>query len=474
MQKKSKIIIICPDGVGVRNYLFSSFVKNLENLNFEIFLFHKLPNSAIKEINEVNNSITNFNELNDFIEPIKIRLIREMLVYARLLKNKKLLKNKTILKFWKPRKKGIKKRSLYFFSEILGFLFSKSYKFILFGDKLFEKSIQKCRQTKFYEKDLLKIKPDLILNLHQRSPLVSPIIIAAKKINIKTATVIFSWDNIPKARLICRYNYYFVWSELMKKDLEKLYPEIKTHQIKITGTPQFEFYFNDKLKIDKNTFFEKYGLDINKKTICFSGDDELTSPFDAIYLKDLCEAIDKIPRKNQPQVLFRRCPVDFSTRYNRILEKYKDFVTVVNPDWRIEKKSDEFKFTSIYPSYNDVKLLVNTCLHSDVVVNLGSTMAHDFATLGKPCLYLNYTPVENNYWSTNTIYQFEHFKSMIGLDAVGYIHDKKEIKEKIKEVIDFPEKIGRDRELWLKKIVQHPLEKNGNKLANRISELVKS
>ena len=311
----------------------------------------------------------------------------------------------------------------------------------------------------------------MVLNLHQRSPLVSPIISAANELNITTATVIFSWDNIPKARLVNRYDSYFVWSDLMKKELKKLYPEIHKNQIKVTGTPQFEFYFNENFKEDRATFFKKHGLDIYKKTICFSGDDELTSPFDAQYLEDICKAVASFPKEEQPQILFRRCPVDFSGRYDEVIKKYK-FVVKIDPDWHIEKCTFKSSFSTIYPSFNDIKLLVNTCLHSDVVINLGSTMAHDFATLNKPCLYLNYTPVKSNHWSTNTIYKFEHFKSMHGLDAVGWINGKSEIKERIKEVLAFPNKVGKDKKLWLRKIVHHPLENNTKKLVDTIKEMV--
>lgn len=467
-----KVVIVVPDGVGVKNYLFSSFVDKLQAQSTEVIIFHKLSKSAIKEIQDNKPNLTNFFEIYDFIESPKTRFFREMLAYARLLRNKKILKNRTILKFWSPSKKGVKKKLLYFLAETIGFLFSKSYRFILFGDNFFECSVQKSYQTKLYNDTFVEIKPDMVLNLHQRSPLVSPIISAANELNIKTASVIFSWDNVPKARLISRYNSYFVWSDLMKKELKKLYPEINENQIKVTGTPQFEFYFDENLKEDKVTFFKKHGLNINRKTICFSGDDKLTSPFDAQYLANICEAVASFPKEEQPQILFRRCPVDFSKRYDEIIKKYETFVIKINPDWRIEKSADKTTFTAIYPSFNDVRLLVNTCLHSDVVINLGSTMAHDFATLNKPCLYLNYTPITNNYWSTNTIYMFEHFKSMNGIDAVGWINNKSEIKEKIKEVLTLPNKVGKERELWLKKIVHHPLEDNATKLVETIRELV--
>ena len=465
-----KIILLVPDGVGVRNYLFSSFTSNIIRGGNEVVVFHKLSESAIEEIKTNKPEVKNFKIIPDFIENPKARLLREALAYARLLRNKKILNNKTILKFWNPCKKGLKKKILYFLAESLGYILSKSYSSIKKGDTFYENEIAKSEATNIIRKLLLDFNPDIILNLHQRAPITAPIISVAEKLKIKTSTVIFSWDNVPKARLISRYNYYFVWSKLMKVELNLLYPEILQNQIKIVGTPQFEFYFNKKYLIEKDIFYKRYGLDINKKTICFSGND-LTSPHEANYLNDICEAVNEIEEPIRPQIIFRRCPVDKSSRFDKVLEKYKDLIFSIDPDWRTEKENDD-SFATIYPTLNDNNLLVNTVKHSDLVINLGSTMAHDFAILDKPCLYLNYNPVLNSVFKVEDVFNFEHFRSMKGLEAVGWINNKNEILEKILKGIRNPKEVGKDRKEWLENIVLHPLENSSIILNEKILECI--
>ena len=129
-----KIILLVPDGVGVRNYLYSSFTSNLIHAGNDVLIYHKLSESAIQEIKKSKPEITNFEPIPDFIENPKARLLRETLAYARLLRNEKTLKNSTVLKFWNPSKKGLQKRILYFLAEFLGFILSKSYLFIRKGD----------------------------------------------------------------------------------------------------------------------------------------------------------------------------------------------------------------------------------------------------------------------------------------------------------------------------------------------------
>ena len=79
-------------------------------------------------------------------------------------------------------------------------MFSKSSYLIKKADFFYEKEISKSEATKINKNKLKALSPDFVLNLHQRATIASPIISAAKKLKIKTGTVIFSWDNVPKAR----------------------------------------------------------------------------------------------------------------------------------------------------------------------------------------------------------------------------------------------------------------------------------
>jgi len=465
-----KMILLVPDGVGIRNYIFSSFIRNFIKDGNEVLVYHSISKSAIKEIQMNKSEIRNFKVIPDFKEKFIARLLRESIAYARILINKKKLNNITILKFWSPSKNGFKRKILYFLAEILGGILSNSYSLILKADTLYEKEIVKNKTTELIKKTLLDYQPDIILNLHQRAPSTAPIISSAIELNIKVATVIYSWDNVPKARLISRYDFYFVWSKLMKKELDVLYPEIASSQIHIVGTPQFEFYFQEKYHVDKCFFYDQFGLDIQKKTICFSGNDQ-ASPYEAYYLNDLCEALCKIDQIDRPQIIFRRCPVDKTNRFNQVLKKYSHLIFSIDPDWGGVLGSDSC-FSENYPRFNDVSLLVNTLKHSDLVINLGSTMAHDAAILDKPCLYLNYDPVVNSVFKVEDIYNFQHFRSMENLKAVGWINNKEEILQKIVSALINPLQVGKDRKKWLKKIVLHPIENSSRLLHKKILECI--
>ena len=206
-----KILFLVPDGVGIRNYLYSSLTKELASKGIEIQLYHKISDAAIHEIeNACPNIINNSLKLPHLKENFQLRLLRESSAYARLLNFSKVLKNESIKYFWGKNPKTIKLKVFYIFCKFLGKIISLNYNFIRNVEKRYELLIKSTTAYKEAIKDLEKLKPDYIVNLHQRAPITTPVLLAAKDINIKNSTVIFSWDNVPKGRLICRPQTYFV------------------------------------------------------------------------------------------------------------------------------------------------------------------------------------------------------------------------------------------------------------------------
>ena len=418
MKKNNKIVLLFPDGVGIRNYLYSDVFKGMEK---ELVLFHAFDvktEQAVKKITSIENSIS----IPKYSESLKEKFLRELICLSRLKYNAKLVDNPTILTNWKSHHKGIFKTLFYKLIALASYGCS-SYNRILILEKWYQKAI---RNSAFYHEVksiLIAITPKKLFCSHQRGVQCAPIFAAAQDLGIETITVIYSWDNLPKARMALQADKYLVWSDYMQQELQLYYPEIKEEQIFVTGTPQFECYQNHENIIPKEEFFKTYGLDIHKKIICYSGDDVLTCPDDPKYLDDLADELIKNNLDNKYQILLRRCPVDISGRFDKIISKYPDLIKQAPPLWNFEPNSS---WTTIYPLPEDVKLLVSTVYYSDVVVNLCSTMAFDFGMFDKPCIYINYDQEEkvNPDWSVKTIYQFQHFKSMPNNNVVLWWNSK--------------------------------------------------
>ena len=184
----------------------------------------------------------------------------------------------------------------------------------------------------------------------------------------------------------------------------------------MVGTPQFEFYKDESLFQDREDFCRANGLDARKRLLCFSGDDELTSPHDPLYLRDLAKGLKDSVYREDFQIVFRRCPVDLSGRYNAVIEEFSDLIVELPPKWNFNRDV----WTAVYPLADDVAMLVNLVRHCEAVINVGSTMAFDFGMMDKPCIYINYDQEGSHNWSTSTIYRYEHFKSMTSQSVVWW------------------------------------------------------
>ena len=464
--ENKKVFILLPDGIGLRNFAFTNFHKLGLEKEYDITFWNNTPfelsTLGIKEIiikNAKAHPITD--------------LLKTAQTHIELSHSIKKSKDKVYNSYRFPLSRRDIKASVKSAMIKAIILWNNSQK----GLKNIRAAIAKNeRKTKLYFdcfETLQKEKPAMIFCTNQRIMLAVAPILAAQDLGIPTATFIFSWDNLPKGTKILETDFYFVWSEHMKSELLNYYPHISEEQIKITGTTQFEPHFQQNLLVSKEAFFKEHKLDTTKKYICYSGDDITTSPNDPIYLADLAKAIVILNEKGANlAIIFRRCPVDFSNRFDEVLAEFKAIITSINPKW--EKKGNSWH--SILPTKEDLVLQVNTIFHSELVVNLGSSMVFDYATFAKPCGFINYDVPNIDYpnWSVKKIYNFIHFRSMPSKDSVFWINSPDEMQQIVEKMLsNDAAKVVENAQKWFEKINQHPPEKASERIWNAIDEICK-
>ncbi|MEP6804602.1 MAG: UDP-glycosyltransferase [Flavobacterium sp.] len=447
MQNK-KIFILLPDGVGLRNFAFSNFFQFGLKENFQITYWNNTPfdltTLGFDAIN-IRNAKTNL--LTDSYKNARKHIELNLSIQAE----KDLVYDTYRFPFsYKKIKPAVK-------NLISQFLIATHS-----SNKDLEKVCQKIKRLEqsgdYYQHCLATLqteKPDMVFCTNQRPVLAIAPLLAAQKLGIPTATFIFSWDNLPKATMVVETDFYFVWSEHMKNELLHYYPNIKETQIFITGTPQFESHFDTTKIVSKDEFFEKHQLDPNKKYICYSGDDFTTCPDDPQYLSDVADAVRELNNEgNSLGIIFRRCPVDFSNRYDKVLEKNKDIIKSIAPLW--QKVGEDWD--TILPTIEDVELQINTIKHTEMVLNLGSSMVFDYVAHQKACAFINYdvqNKVDKN-WSVSKIYKYVHFRSMPNKNAVLWLNSPQDIKEKIKLGLVPQSETIANAQKWFEVINQHP------------------
>lgn len=456
-----RICFLIPDGVGIRNYLYSDVIPELYQAGHEVILWHSLDSDLIALTEERLGIRFEQYPFVHKADGVGVQLLREAGRFARIRLNAQKQQNPSILTNWSGAASSFKGKLLNQAAKGVGNLLG-SYAAVEKTESLGFKLIQHSKEFEEALNFLHRIKPDLLFCTHQRVFSATSAIEAAKRIGIPTATAVFSWDNLPKGRLPFRVNQYFVWSTYMQEELMTYYPEISPKQIRVTGSPQFDFYFQKNLILSREEFGLKYGLDLRKTWVCFSGCDSITSPNDPLYLHDVANALKG---DVDLQLLFRPVPVEPVKRFSNVLDQFPE-IKLLEPLWLKGNHWGNF-----FPLFEDIQLLVNLAFHCKVVLNMGSTMALDFSTFGNVGLYLRYDHHGVEGWSVNTIYDFQHFRSMGNWKAVGFVDSSQDILPMVIQSLRNPDQVAPDRSLWFQRIVEPAAQKTA---AKRIVEALVS
>ncbi len=424
-----KAFVFLPDGVGLRNFTFSNFHQLGIERDIDIVYW----NNTGFPLEEIGLNDIKF----DMVKPHPVSdLYKRSRSLIELKLNEKRFSDKTYRSYvFKPSFKGVKN----FIKSTIVMILKNIYASETRLEKLKMRLFDLERTTQYYKSSLETLKrerPSVVFLTNQRPLTAIGPLLAAQDLGIPTITFIFSWDNLPKGMMVVKSDYYFVWSEHMKQELLKYYPnDITTDNIFVTGTPQFELHYDKTLIEPKEVFFTRYSLDLDKKYICFSGDDITTSPNDQFYLRDTAQAVRSLNKKGYNLgIIYRKCPVDFTDRHIKVYEEYRDVITLIDPLW----KNLGNGWDKVMPTQEDMKLLANTVKYTDMVINVGSSMVFDYVAQGKSCAYLNYNTKEtvNSNWDINSVYKFIHFKSMPSKEAVLWINTASEIEDIIVKGIE--------------------------------------
>jgi hypothetical protein len=455
---KPHILVIVTDGVSLRNFAYSLFYTKAIKAGFRITFWNGTPfEIADLGYNTMPLKSTKLHFLTSVFKNARKHV--ELNCFAKR-------KNDLVYHSYKfPWSySGIKNSIRTSLSRFL-ILCCNSEKGLLWIRK---KTNALERKTAYYNTclDTLKeIKPDVVYNTSQRSVLSIAPIEAAKALNIKTVGFIFSWDNVPKSMLEVITDQYHVWSVHMKEEFLDYHPFIKASQVYVTGSPQFEAHFAKNKILTRSDFFKTHNLDPNYQYFCFSGDDITTSPKDELYLRDVAMVIaDLRSQGHKLGLIFRRCPVDFSERYDTVLRDFSEIITSIAPLW-FEVGG---QWNQIFPSADDTVLLSNIAEHCVGVINLGSSMVFDFASHNKPCAYLNYTyNLDMEVCSGVFVYDYVHFRSQPSRDVVVWLNSP-HMKEGLLQMMKRPEPIAEMANVWFERINTSPFDLASDRILNTL------
>ena len=461
-----KLGVVITDGVGFRNFIMSDFIKEAIQKFDTITIYSGLPISAYDAIPQSNIVIK---ELEVYEEAKTTWFFRKWKEVAHLQEHQTFYGMKDNLVVGYPKNntpRALLVKLIYFFTDLI-----HSNSSILLAEKFQFMSFSKNRITKSYYKLLQEDKPSHLFFTHQRPPYVAPFLYAAQQSKIPTSTFIFSWDNLAsKGRMLGVFDYFLVWSHLMKDELLYFYPNVSKEKVKVVGTPQFEPYVMAKYRTTTEEFYAKFNLDPNLKTICYSCADVSIGANDPVVIRAIANAIRRNAINTKVQLIVRTSPAEDDSRFKAIRDEFPEIVWNV-PKWILTRDNHAESWSQRIPSQEDITDLRSLLQNVDLNINMCSTMSLDFMLFDKPVINTVFGNPENGMYDDQRFLNYGHFKKVVDSQSVTIAKNATELIDQINQALNNPQERTTQRKAMLDLQISEPLEGTSKRIATILSQL---
>ncbi|MEO7975749.1 hypothetical protein [Flavobacterium sp.] len=455
--------VVITDGVGFRNFILTDFIQEAKNNFDEVIVFSCLPKIVYDNFNLDCKII----ELAVFEETFFTWFFRKAKEVTHLQLHKKgnfgILDNLNITKSKAKNPRGFATRIIHKLPSIF-----HSEKLILKYNQLQQLSFQSNAITKEYSDLLKQHRISMLFFTHQRPPFIAPLIYAAEKLKIKTSAFIFSWDNLAsKGRMAGNFDFYLVWSDLMKQELLTFYQSVKEEQIKVVGTPQFEPYSMTEFGYNKIDFLQKFRINNNYPIIFFTCNDA-SSENDPIYLEMLAEFIVQKKLIREVNLIVRTSPAEEPTRFAHLIKKFPSVIWNF-PDWSISRAGHQEAWTQRVPSISDLNDLKSLLKYCDLCINVLSTITLDAFIFDKPVINPVFGNKANGMFDDLKFLDYHHLSKLAQFDASNIVKNEKEYLDGINFILEGKDNKQEQREDFLKLQIGRDLKDTSKRIAKTIS-----
>jgi hypothetical protein len=280
-----------------------------------------------------------------------------------------------------------------------------------------------------------RYQPDLVVftrlfgtNLH--------VIKEAKQRRIPVLCLVESWDNlICKGPLSVVPDSMVVWNQEMIREANELhgFPCDKVH---VVGVPQFDLYANVAHYMERKAFFAAHALDPDRKLITYAASTEGIARNEPGIVEVLYRMVQQKRLGRPAQILVRLHPITSTELQREYCGRFanRPHIVIQKPG-RTAALHDGWD-----PTWSDMLMLGSTLRHSDVVVNVASTMSIDAAALDKPIVCVAFEEEENG---TNTkhleaIFYHSHYRKLVDTKALRLVFSEDELAHAVSEYLNEP------------------------------------
>jgi hypothetical protein len=465
-QGRDRAVLLIPDGVGVRNFILSNFLHELDALA-DVHVLHAIPDHLLDHFKQYGPASVQWSNLRPYTPSRAGQFLQGSVGYAHM----HWAYTASMQRALARKVKGpLRSRLLVDTSKKVGWVTAR-LNAVEALDRVHQAEVRRSPAMREYLDIYREMRPTVLFCSHQRPTAVIPAVLAARELGIPTVSFIYSWDNLSsKARIAAPFDRYLVWSPYMRDELLRFYPEIPPDHIQIVGTPQFDPYVDSSIVWPREEFFRRVGADPNRKLICFSGGDAGTCPEDPDHVAGLMRLIRSGQIAGNPQLLVRPMPVDDGRRYQKVLDEFPE-ILFLRPAW-IHAAANVW--SQVFPSAEDVQFLANLVRHCDLNINLGSTMTLDFGLHDKPVVNIAFDiadpplfgmPVYDYYYS------YDHFQPVLKFGASRVARSADQLAEFVNAYLENPAIDREGRAQLVAQQVDLPLGRSARRTAEYLTRL---
>lgn len=216
-----------------------------------------------------------------------------------------------------------------------------------------------------------------------------PVLREAKRRGILTVAMARNWDNLVTFGLALLLPDWFIAQNQFLRDTAIKFQAMPEEKISVIGFPHFDWYLKKELLQTREVFCQNLGIDPSKKIILYGAHGDFMNSHE----EDVAETFENLMQAGKictPAVMVFRAHPSFISP----LEKIKAMRHVV-PD--ATRGGKMFSVGDPKIDFEDMRHLINSLYHSDVVVAV-SSIALEAVIFDKPTISVVLEHPGANYW----------------------------------------------------------------------------
>lgn len=453
-----KIIISVADGFHWKYLYNTKIIPNLNALGYEIVLL--LPVNMASEAHRKTNRLQSIKII--AISNFKYGKLALFLLALFPLLNRRYTETENYQKEEFDKRYSFKLR--YFIAKISNI--KKINSIVL---KILTELYRKRDLREIIEKE----NADLIICSTPGQKLLDiPVLIASKDLRIPSFCPVYSWDNLTsKGNIVFKPTYLAVWNDIMVKEAVTLHSYDADNVFKL-GSPTFEGYFEADDLIEKSKFIaqifvseqiDRYLL-VTTVPARFYGDAHI----DLVY--DIIERLEQLNYSNFG-VLLRVHPMDH-TDYSVFENNKRIYIDYFGSE---KAESREKALERWFPADENIKHLKNSIMHSELCINVASTISLEAALCGKRVLNIAYFSKKENYnihGDPKRFYKYTHYRPIIDNKITKLILNKCQLHAELTLINEEDQTLSKNTKTAAMKFLGADTKNSVKLIVDKIAEIL--